>query len=432
MRSRLSLLLLAPALFLLGCDGAQKHDAPATSASAAPPSAAVSASASASGSASLPALGLPQTVVVRDDARLVKGDYFGSRKIGDEVGAAVAVSGNLLVVGAPWREREDGGLGAALVFRKSGATYTLAGELREKGQRLGRAVATDGQAIFVDARPDAGDEEAGAVLVFEQRDGAWVKTQRLLPDDGKKGDRFGGAIAVENGTLVIGAEGNAGAVFAFERSGAEWKQVQKLAAAAARPGSPTLSRSNGFGATLALEGGTLVVAQEYASGAMPHSGFLHVYGRDGDQWVEKATLASQDPIEGEALGSAVAVSGDTIAALANLPEHRSGVVLFGRSGGTWSQREVIVEPMDAKLFSASLALRGDMLCVGAQASHKGRGAVLLYKLEGSDSRLLRTLSLEPESGDAWFGSSVAFAGSTLVAGARLLGDRAGAVYLLTP
>jgi hypothetical protein len=431
MSSRLGALLLAPALLLGGCDGGQKHDAPSTTASTTAlvvPSSAP-ASASVSASAVLPPLGLPSTVVVPETARCAKGGYFGPHKLGDELGTSVAAAGDLVVTGAPRRERDDGGLGAALVLRRSGTGCTLESEIREKGLRLGSEVATDGQVVFVDALFDG----AGAVLAFEQKDGAWVKTQRLASDRGKNDDMFGMAIAVSGGTVVIGASGNAGAVYCFERSEGVWKQTQRITPELPGPGKPARIGSGAFGANLALEGETLVIAEPYASGPKRSNGSVHVYRRDGARWVAKARLQSAEPIEREELGSSIALSGDTIAALANLPERRGGVVLFGRDGEGWAQRAVIVAPADVNVFEGTVALRGRTLYLGALATDDGRGAVLQYELlDGDDYRLVRRLTLDRASTTAWFGGSLAMAGSAVVVGARFVDDRAGGVYLLPP
>src|SRR5690349_9662444 len=115
MSSRSGGLLLSAAIFAGGCDGGHKRDAPATTASVT----ALVVPSSAPAPASPPPLALPSTAVVPETARCVKGELFGPRNIGDELGASVAAAGDLLVTGAPRRERDDRGLGAALVLRRA-------------------------------------------------------------------------------------------------------------------------------------------------------------------------------------------------------------------------------------------------------------------------------------------------------------------------
>jgi len=108
---------------------------------------------------------------------------------------------------------------------------------------------------------------AGAVYVFTRSNGSWSQQAFLKASNPGQWDQFGFTLALDGDTLVVGANGenstaaggennndatDAGAVYVFTRSNSIWSQQAYLKASNAGAG-------DSFGLSVALDGGTLVV-----------------------------------------------------------------------------------------------------------------------------------------------------------------------------
>ena len=109
----------------------------------------------------------------------------------------------------------------------------------ERGDEFGAAVALSGDTLVVGA-PGDGDSGslAGSVYVFQRSGTGWTLRQKLLADDAQAADRFGSAVAVDDNTLVAGApfadhlsnRRNFGRAYVFEQTNGVWALRQKLTA----------------------------------------------------------------------------------------------------------------------------------------------------------------------------------------------------------
>lgn len=93
------------------------------------------------------------------------------------------------------------------------------------GDSFGRSVAVDGDTVVAGADGDdvGSNFEQGSAYVFVRPVGGWSRlvqeNAKLDASDGAGNDRFGGSIAVNGDTMVVGAPGAdvAGAVYVFVR-----------------------------------------------------------------------------------------------------------------------------------------------------------------------------------------------------------------------
>jgi hypothetical protein len=149
----------------------------------------------------------------------------------DEFGAAVAVLGSTIVVGAAGH-RNPGAVyeWTMPVGGWSGTpgnpllqTAVLAASNGSTGDELATSVALSGSTIVAGAD---GVADAGAVYVWAMPDGGWAgtpssplqDTAELTADDGEANDFFGGTVAMSGSTIVAGAYGNntnQGAAYVF-------------------------------------------------------------------------------------------------------------------------------------------------------------------------------------------------------------------------
>ncbi len=179
---------------------------------------------------------------------------------GDQLGYAAALSGDAAVVGAPG---SNGQRGLAYVIARSGGTWSQGGKLAAAdgapGDQLGSAVAISGDTAIVGAFERASAQ--GTVYAFVKSSDSWVKQQELTAPDGVAGDRFGWTVGITGDTAIMGTparSSNQGAAYVFARSASTWSLVQTLGAADGAMGD-----SFGYGA--AIDGTTSVVGALYSA-----------------------------------------------------------------------------------------------------------------------------------------------------------------------
>ncbi|HKE17074.1 MAG TPA: FG-GAP repeat protein [Kofleriaceae bacterium] len=150
---------------------------------------------------------------------------------GDQFGTAVAASPQLIAVGAPGDDREGSEAGAVHLFAADAGGFAEDGVLvapdARPGDHFGAALALAGGLLAIGApgRDDDGTS-AGAVYVYQQGEGGWHEVATLRAPDAAAGARFGTSVAfVDADRLAIGASGHngdeagAGAAYLFRREG---------------------------------------------------------------------------------------------------------------------------------------------------------------------------------------------------------------------
>ena len=134
----------------------------------------------------------------------------------------------------------------------------LSGADRDEDDAFGAAVAIDGNTMVVGAnRAAAGDQSfAGAAYVFERINGQWLFGQTITSPNAVDGDFFANTVDIDGDTIVIGAanEGaqRGGAAYVFVRSDGQWTQQSRLVLSGGEP-------FDAFGASVAIDADTIVV-----------------------------------------------------------------------------------------------------------------------------------------------------------------------------
>ena len=148
--------------------------------------------------------------------------------------------------------------------RAAGPAYSQQAALAgATGAYFGYSIAIDGSTAVVGAFTDDGG--LGAAYVYVRSGSAWSLQQELTAADGAAGDQFGYAVAVSGDTILVGAPNNAsarGSVYAFDRAGTSWSQAQEVTAADGASG-------DAFGGSLALSGSTAAVGRRPIASGTP-------------------------------------------------------------------------------------------------------------------------------------------------------------------
>lgn len=306
----------------------------------------------------------------------------------------------------------------------SGPTRLVADE-RETADRFGEAVALVGNTALVGAEFDNNQngEKAGAVYVFQRTSGGWQQQQVLLPDDGEPGQRFGRAIAIQDGTALIGARNdatqngdNAGSVYVYERTD-DWSQEDKLVP---RNGD----RSEFFGSAIGFDGNTALIGapNDVVNGEV--TGSTYVFTRDGTSWSQQSRITPDASSSGD-FGSQVALVGDT--ALVGTPDGNVATVYYRDEGAWMKQARLNSDDAEDDSFGEALALTEKRAIIGAEDS--GSGAAFVFS---RDTGWEQQAKLTATSGSRSFGSMVLFDGTTAVIGDRegtQNGEKSGLAYV---
>ena len=247
-----------------------------------------------------------------------------------------------------------------------------------------------------------------------------------------------------------------------------------------------------FGTTVAISGDTMAVGApdetslatgingDQGDNSGRFTGAVYVFVRSGSSWTQQAYIkASSNSQIATFFGSAIALSGDTLAVGAHLEcnsapgingdEHaallgNSGAAyVFVRTGTTWSQQAYVKasNPGASDYFGLSVALSDNTLAVGAPGESSAAtsingnqaddtansaGAVYVFARSGTIWRQQAYVKASNAQQSDLFGSTLALAGDTLVVGApgessaaiSINGDQtdnsasfAGAVYVFS-
>ena len=309
-------------------------------------------------------------VFVRNGTTWSQQAYLKASNTGgdDYFGGEVAISGDTLVVSAP--------------FESSGAT------------------GVDGN------QADNGAFAAGAAYVFVRNGTTWSQQAYLKASNTASQDQFGGSIGISGDTVIVGAMGEdssatgingdqannsaltSGAAYVFVRNGTAWSQQAYLKAS-------NTGADDRFGWSAAISGDTAVVSAFYeksnatgvngdqTNNSLMQAGAAYVFVRNGTTWSQQAYLKASNTNAFDQFGDSVAISGDTLVIGAsregsnatgvdgnqsdNSAQVSGAAYVFTRSGTTWSQQAYLKASNTDTLdeFGYSVAISGDTVVIGA-------------------------------------------------------------------
>ena len=412
-------------------------------------------------------------------------------------GSAVAACGDTVVVGSPQEDGLGSDAGAAYVYVRNGSTWSQQAYLKasnaEFGDQFGYSVAISGNTIVVGApyedgcatgvngvQGNNGCMNAGAAYVFVRNGTTWSQQAYLKASNTDPGDEFGSRVAIGDDTIAVGAihedsiatgvNGNqanwpyvnldGGAVYVFARYGANW--IQEAYVKASNTGLQDY-----FGSAVAVHGDTLVASaagedssdtgvngNQLDDGALG-AGAAYVFVRNGTSWSQQAYLKASNTDAGDTFGFSLALFADTIVVGANREDSNAPGVngnpgnylgsttydagaayVFARVGTTWSQEAYLKasNPGGLDLFGGAVSVHGNRIVVGALSEDSNAtgvngpqsnnsagdsGAAYFFERTGTTWTQQAYLKSSTINAGAWFGTGVAAAGNLLCVGAML-------------
>src|SRR5712675_148552 len=284
-------------------------------------------------------------------------------------GSAAALNGSTALIGA---DGDNSFQGAAYLFAKSNGSWSEGQKLTASdglpGDEFGYRVVLADNTLLVGAftATVGGNASQGAAYVFTESNGTWSESQKLTASDGGLFDNFGASVALDGSTLVVGANGatvggNAaqGAVYVFTESNGTWSQTQKLTASDG-------AANDSFGESVALDGSTALIGAYNATiNGHTWQGAAYIFTESNGTWSEGQRLTASDGTAGANFGNAVALDGSTAligadASTVGGNTYQGKAYLFTESGGNWSQSDTFIASDGAvdDYFGAALAWDG--------------------------------------------------------------------------
>jgi len=306
-------------------------------------------------------------------------------QVNDGYGATLATDGRALLVGrVDLVFGPDSGRGAVHAYqRQANGSWAPAGVLvaptRMARASFGAAIALAGDLALVGAPADGN----GVVHLFErQADGSWRSAGTLPAGESAAGDRFGSAIAIDGDRLAVGAPGrasNKGAIFTYTRA-ADGRWTPEAVVLSAR-----VADNARLGSSVLLKGKRLVAG---APGALiiPGQGAGSVgmvavfdYSDVAEIWRERRAFTSFD-YSGSRFGQSLGMAGDELWVGAPGSERGTGRIYRLRPDrdGAWLGMQTLdvpgVEP--GATFASAFAISGDQAAIGMPNDGGGEGTVM--------------------------------------------------------
>ena len=142
---------------------------------------------------------------------------------GDVFGSTVAIAGDTIAVGAPGEDSIATGVngnqndnsaadaGAAYIFVRTGASWSQQAYLKAStatsGGYFGMSAGVASNTVLVGASAAGNNQALGAAYAFSRAGAAWAPQAILLASNGQVEDLFGGAVALDGDTIIVGASG---------------------------------------------------------------------------------------------------------------------------------------------------------------------------------------------------------------------------------
>ena len=333
----------------------------------------------------------------------------------DHFGFSVSIHENTVVVGVPSSDDAGSRSGSAYIFERGQGGSGVWNEVKKltaldaaMSDEFGESVAIHGDIVVVGTPldDDAGTE-SGSAYVFERNQGGmdnWGEVKKLTASDAVVGSRFGGSVAINGNTVVIGARGHfaIGSAYVFGRDEGgldNWGEVARITASDGE-------ENDVFGVSVSINADTVVVGAPGSAGSF--SGSAYIFERDEgglDAWGEVKKITASDAADSDFFGSSVSLSGDIIVVGASGnddicpadPECNSGsAYVFERDHGgldNWGEVKKLLASNAAlgDEFGGSVAISGDIAVVGA---HRHDGI-------GNDSGLFYVFDRKQGGADSW-------------------------------
>jgi hypothetical protein len=371
-------------------------------------------------------------------------------------GYSVSISGDLMVVGNPFRPAvvgpggypSDGGPGAVFVYRYEAGSWvqedklTASDESPALSNDFGHSVSIRGETILVGAPARTSQSLGnGSAYFFRFEEGVWVEKAIFSASDevAGQGNRFGFDVSLApSGDMgVVGAPGTGAAAepgaYVFRFDGSTWSEETKLES------SDGLYYDD-FGGAVSAHGDTVAVGARHGNNSATDAGAAYVFRYATGIWAEESKLLASDAGEDRHFGSSLAIEGETllVGAPGPLDEQAGAAYEFRFDGMDWLEASIITpaDPGTYTAFGKSLVMNDDLAVIGGRVDDGSSippATAFLFR----DSRagwVEEARLLASDYGGYSFGYSASLSNGRLVVGEHAdgeVGSGAGSIFLFS-
>ncbi len=375
-------------------------------------------------------------------------------ELGNLFGYAVAISGTRVVVGALADNTGGINAGSAYVYDLSGATptvptLTLHNPTPAFQDNFGTSVAISGTLVVIGApRDDAGAQDAGSAYIYDLTGATPSIPSATLNNPGlAANDLFGSCVAISGSRVVVGALYNdtgatyAGSAYVYDLT----SSTPTIPTTTLNNPSPSVDEH--FGTSVAISGTQVVVGAPYDHNGATGSGSAYVYDlTSATPAVPTATLNNPSLAAYDAFGNSVAISGTRV--VVGTPFDDTGAkdagstYVYDLTSATPTVPVVTLNnpsPAANDRFGCCVAISGTRVVVGAYQDDAGAtdaGSAYVYDLTSATPTIpVTTLNKSHPAASDQFGISVAISDTTIAIGTPgddTLGSEKGYAYIYGP
>jgi hypothetical protein len=270
-------------------------------------------------------------------------------------------------------------------FGQQGPKLVGTGAIGHAQLGIALSLSGDGSTAIVGGSSDNGG--AGAAWVFRRSGGVWSQQAKLVGADatdyssGEQG--FSVSLSADGNTAIVGAPDdnlNVGAARIYTRSEGVWSQQGAKLVGTGAIGAA----KQGFSVSLSGDGNTAIIGGTFDGGAL---GAAWVYTRWGGAWSQQAKLVGTGVVGDAKQGQSVSLSCDgNTAIVGGLAGDAAWV--FTRWNGGWSQQGpklVGTGAIGSAQQGSSVSLSGDgnTAIVGGVSDNGGLGATWMFTRSGA-------------------------------------------------
>ena len=288
-------------------------------------------------------------------------------------GTSLAIDGDIAVIGCPIGTGNGWATGMAIVYRLVDNVWLREAELIASdgaiGDMMGVSVdVSNGRVIAGAWFNNHAGTNSGAAYMFEQVDGQWVQTAKLIASDAAPQDTFGRRVAINDDVCIVSAPldddngESSGSVYVFQYDG-DWFQLQKITAEAGLP-------SDQFGLGLAMNGERIVVGSPWHDEGR---GRAHVFDRGDVMFLESEVFTDPNGAPMDNFSFGLDVDGDTIVIGSYLDDDvavdSGSLFVFEKEKAQWVLQQQIVPSgklVEGDEFAVSVAIDNEFLLVGSR------------------------------------------------------------------
>ena len=367
---------------------------------------------------------------------------------GDNYGYAVDIYEDYAIVGAQYDDDKGSNSGAAYIYKKNAdgiwdLQIKIVPDELDANDNFGRSVSIYGDYAVIGAfNDDDKTTNAGAVYVYKNNSGTWIKDAKLIPDNGQSSDNFRYSVSIHGNYIIVGSRyfdynslSNSGSAYIFKKEGDKWIKKTQL-------NHSSLKASDYFGESVAISSNYAIIGAFSHAVSQEDQGAAYIFKRTNETWsyVDKL-YNNNNPNSSDYFGYAVAIT-DNYAIVGERYDDDKGsntgsAYIYKRNENTWTlQKKLYANNANTSdYFGSAVDISDDYAIVGViyrdNAIVSDSGSIFIYQNNGTNWDLINEFFTPDNSSSNYFGCAVAISNDYIISGAYKK-DSIGAAYIEGP